>query len=173
MLVTEYLLVIFCFQLWRGSENTKKTKRLNEEEIKEQLIDPLVKNHTTKTEELKERSEKVEKLQDAAEIIKEYEEILRMKKKGIISIAYHQGKVFIWFSEREKFVRLVANFKIHKNTIIFKINVFKLIDKHPKLMKSSVTLSFLKNYFKDIKRICQENSSEFEQVKIICLRKLL
>ena len=85
-----------------------------------------------------------------------------MKKKDIISIAYHQGKVFIWFSEREKFVRLVANFKIHKNTIIFKINVFKLIDKHPKLMKSSVTLSFLKNYFKDIKRICQENSSEFE-----------
>ena len=27
------------------------------------------------------------------------------------------------------------------------INLFKLIEKHPKLMKSSVKLTFLKNYF--------------------------
>ena len=55
---------------------------------------------------------------------------------------------------------------------MFKINVFKLIKKHLKLMKSSVTLTFLKNYFKDIKQVCEENPSEFEQVKVICLRKL-
>ena len=29
-------------------------------------------------------------------------------------------------------------------------------------MKSSVTLGFLKNYCKDIKEICKENSNEFE-----------
>ena len=46
--------------------------------------------------------------------------------------------------------------------LIFKINVVKLIDKHPKLTKSSVTLSFLKKYFKDIKQICQENPHKFE-----------
>ena len=38
-------------------------------------------------------------------------------------------------------------------------------------MKSSVTLNFLKNYFKDIKQIFKETSNEFEQVKFICLRK--
>ena len=54
----------------------------------------------------------------------------------------------------------MGEFKIHKNTVIFKINISKLIDKHPKLMKS-----FLKNCFKDSKQICQENSSEFELVK--------
>ena len=57
---------------------------------------------------------------------------------------------------------MVGKSKIHKSTIIFKINIFELIDKHSKLMKSSVTLSFLKNYYKDIKQICKENSSEFE-----------
>ena len=104
----------------------------------------------------------MEKPEDAAEIIQEYEEILRTKRKGIISVAYHQGKMFGWFCEKEKFLRLVSKFGVHKNTIILKINIFKLINKHPKLMKSSVTLSFLKNYFQDIKRKCQENSSKFE-----------
>ena len=32
--------------------------------------------------------------------------------------------------------------------------------------------TFLKNYFKDIKQICEENSSDFEWVKVICLQKL-
>ena len=104
----------------------------------------------------------MEKPEDAAEIIQEYEEILRTKRKGIISVAYHQGKMFSWFCEKEKFLRLVSKFGVHKNTIILKINIFKLINKHPKLMKSSVSLSFLKNYFQDIKRKCQENSSKFE-----------
>ena len=53
-------------------------------------------------------------------------------------------------------------FKVHKSTIIFKINIFKLIDKHPKLMKSSITLGFLKIYYKDVKQIYKENSNEFE-----------
>ena len=57
---------------------------------------------------------------------------------------------------------MVGKSKIHKSTIIFKINISELIDKHPKLMKSSVTLGFLKNYYKDIKQICKENSSELE-----------
>ena len=60
--------------------------------------------------------------------------------------------------EKEKFVRLFANFKIHKGTIIFKINVFKSIQKYPGLKKSSVALNFLKNYFKDVRGICKQNS---------------
>ena len=109
-----------------------------------------------------EKADKVEKPKDAADIKKQYEEIPRTKRKGIISTAYHQGKVFSRFSEKEKFMRLVSKCKVHKNTIIFRIKIVKLIQKHPKLMKSSVTSSFLKNYFKDIKEICRENSSEFE-----------
>ena len=146
-------------------------KRLNEEKVKQQLIDSLVNNDTIETEELNKEAEKVQKPEDPADNIKQNVEILRTKRKGILSVTYHQGKVFSRFYEKEKFMKLVSKFKIHKNTIICKINVFELVDKHPKLMRSSVALGFMKNYFKDIKGICQKNSSEFEQVKVICLRK--
>ena len=139
-------MVIFCLYLWGGSENTKKTKGLNEEEIKKQLIDSIVNNDTTETEELNEKAENIEKPEDAAAIIKQYEDIILAKKKNITSIAYQQGKVFKRFKEEEKFIKLVSEFKLHKSTIIFKINILNLIDKHPKLVKSSVTLGFLKNY---------------------------
>ena len=81
----------------------------------------------------------MDKSEDASNINKEYEEILQAKRKGIITVAYHQGKEVSRFKEREKFVRLVASFEINKNTLIFKINVFKPIQKHPKLMKCSIS----------------------------------
>ena len=56
---------------------------------------------------------------------------------------------------------LVSRLGIHKTTIIFKINIFKLFEKHPKLLKSSIGFGFLKNYYKDIKKICNENAKEF------------
>ena len=46
--------------------------------------------------------------------------------------------------------------------MMFKINIVKLIDKYPKLMKSSATLNFLKTYFKGIKEVCNENLDEFK-----------
>ena len=153
--------VIFCFQLWGNSEDSKKTKCLNKDQIKKHLIESITINNTVEIEELNKQAQKVEKLEDAADIIKQYEEILRTKRKGIILVAFYQGKVFKRFKEKEKFIQMVGKLKIHKSTIVFKINVFKLIEKHPKLMKSSATLTFLKNYFQDIKQICEENSSEF------------
>ena len=57
-------------------------------------------NDTIETEELNEKAEKVDKTEDAA-VIKEYEEILRTKRKNIISVAYHQGKVFSRFAKKK------------------------------------------------------------------------
>ena len=104
----------------------------------------------------------MKKPEDAADIIKQYEEIFHTKSKGIVSVAYHQEKVFSRFGGKEKLIKLISKYKVHKTTIIFKMNIFKLIDKHSKLMKSSVTLSCFQNYFKDIKVICKENSSELQ-----------
>ena len=42
-------------------------------------------------------------------------------------------------------------FRVHKTILIFKINIFKLCKKYAKLLKSSIGLGFLKNYYKDIK----------------------
>ena len=83
-----------------------------------------------------------------------------MKKKGIVHVAYYQGKVFKRFKEKGKFITLVIKLKIHKTTI-FKINIYKLCEKYPKLLKSSEGLSFLKNDYNDIKVICKENEHEF------------
>ena len=60
----------FCLQPQKSSENTKKTTRLTNEEIKKQLIDSIINNGIIETEELNEKADKVEKPEDAAAIIK-------------------------------------------------------------------------------------------------------
>ena len=65
-------------------------------------------------------------------------------------------------NEIENLKILLNDFKITKGTIIFKINTVKLIDKYPKMLTSSITLNFLKSYYKDIKNICKENQEVFK-----------
>ena len=69
-------------------------RRLKKEEIKQQLINSLINSHKIETEELNEKADKIEKSEDAADIIKGYEETIRTKKKNTVCIKYHQGKVF-------------------------------------------------------------------------------
>ena len=135
------------------------------------MIDSIINNDIIEKEELNETADKAEKREDTAAVIKQYGDIIHTKKANIISIAYHQGKDFKNFKDKEKSIKLVSDFKVHKSAIIFKMKIFKLTDKHPKLSKPYVTLGFLKNYHKDIKQISNENSNEFEWVKVIPLRK--
>ena len=96
------------------------------------------------TAELDEKADMVEKPEDAVAVIWAYEDIIRTKKKGIICIAYQQGKIFKKFKDREKFIQLVKHFQVNKSTIIFKINTLKQIEKFPGLKKPSLTLGFIK-----------------------------
>ena len=92
-----------------------------------------------------------------AKVIQEYANIIKTKKKGVVSIAYHQGQVFKKFKERKMFINLVSQLAIHKITIIFIITVFKLGQKYPKLLTSSTGLRFFQIYHKDIKTVCKKN----------------
>ena len=74
-------MVIFCLQMWKGSENAKKTKRLNHEEVKKQLIESMVNNDVVETQESNKKAEEVDKPKDNAAIIKQFEDIIRTKKK--------------------------------------------------------------------------------------------
>ena len=112
-------------------------------------------------DDLNKEAEEVQDPEKAAKIIKRYEDIIKTKNKGIINVAYHQGQVFKRFKEKEKFAKLVGELGIHKTTIIFRINVFKLCKKYPKLLKTSIGFGFLKNYHKGIKAICEENEKDF------------
>ena len=146
----------------KGAADSIKTKGLSKEKIKKQLLESIIINEVVESEELNKEAEEMQEPKKAAKIIKHYEDIIKTKKKGIISIAYYQGKVFKRFKEKEKFIKLASQLGIHKNTIIFKINVFKLCKKYPKLLKSSIGLGFFKNYHKDIKAICEENEKDFQ-----------
>ena len=148
--------------MWKSVAESKKAKRPSKEEIKKQLLESMIIDEVVSFEDLNKEAEEIRKLEKAAEVIKRYEDIMKMKKKGIISVAYHEGKVFKKFKEKEKFVRLVSELGIHKTTIIFKINIFKLREKYPKLLRSSIGLGFFKNYHKDIKAVCEENEKDFQ-----------
>ena len=102
-------------------------------------------------DDLNKEAEEIQDPEKAAEIIKRYEDIIKTRKKGIINVAFHQGQIFKRFKEKEKFAKLVSELGIHKTTIIFKINVFKLCEKYRKLLKCSIGLRFFENYNKDIK----------------------
>ena len=141
--------------------DNKKAKRLSKEEIKTKLLDSITIDEVLECKDLNKEAEEVQDSERAAEIIKRYEDIIKTKNKGIINVAYYQGQVFKRFKEKEKFAKLVSKLGIHKTTIIFRINVFKLCKKHPKLLKSSIGLGFFNNYHKDIKAICEEFEKDF------------
>ena len=58
-------------------------------------------NNAVEIDEINTRADKVEKPEDAAGIIKEYKEILRAKRKGIIVAAFYQGR-FLNASRRKR-----------------------------------------------------------------------
>ena len=127
--------------------DNKKARRLSKEEIKMKLLDSMTIYEIVEFDDLNKEAEKMQDPEKAGEIIKWYEDIIKTKNKGIINIAYHRGQVFKRFKEKEKFVKLASELRIH--TIVFRINIFKLCKKHPKLLKSSIGLGFFKNYHKD------------------------
>ena len=142
--------------------DSKKAKRLSKEEIKKQLLESMTIDETLELHDLNKEAEEIQDPEKAAEIIKWYEEIIKTKKKERINVACHQGNVFKRFKEKEKFAKLVSKLGIHRTTSIFTINVLKLCEKYPKLLKSSIGLGFFKNYHKDIKAICEENEKDFQ-----------
>ena len=109
------------------------------------MVISLIDSEKVEATGLNEKADKVEKREDPAIIVKEYEKNIRAKK-NIIYLAYHQSKLFKRFKEKEKFIPMLTEFKVYKSTMIFKIIIEKLIDKFPELMKSSVTLKMSKKY---------------------------
>ena len=57
---------------------------------------------------------------------------------------------------------MLRDMGISKSTIYFEVKLVKVIEKYPKLKKSSLPLNFMKNYMKSIKQVCKESSNEFK-----------
>ena len=106
----------------KGAEDTKKKNRLGLDLIKKKLLNSIIVNDTVENDYLKKKAEEVEELEKAAEVIKECENIIKTNK-GIVRMAYYEGKVFKKFRDMERFSTIVDRLKMHKTTIIFKINI--------------------------------------------------
>ena len=141
--------------------DNKKAKHLSKEEIKTKLLDSITIDEVLECEDLNKEAEEVQDSEKAADIIKWYEDIIKTKNKGIINVEYYQVQVFKRFKEKEKFTKLVDKLGIHKNTIIFRINIFKLCKKHPKLLKSSIGLGFLRIIIRTLKNYSEEYEKDF------------
>ena len=77
----------------KDSDSTKQSwRRLSKEKFKKWLIDSLVYNENINTEDLNEQGYKVEDYEEAVDIIKEYEAIIKINKKNLIFFVYQQGK---------------------------------------------------------------------------------
>ena len=77
----------------KGAADCKKAKRPSKEEIKKQLLQSMIISEVVEFEDLNKEVEEISEPEKAAEVIKRYEDIIKIKKKGIISIVYYQGKV--------------------------------------------------------------------------------
>ena len=89
--------------MWKSLAESKKTKRLSKEEIKKQLLDSMIIDEAIEFEDLNKEAKEIQDPEKAAEIVKQYEDITKTKSKWIINVAYHQGKVFKRFKDKEKF----------------------------------------------------------------------
>ena len=92
--------------MWKGVADSKKAKCPSKEEIKKQLLESMIIDEVVEFEDLNKEAEEIREPEKAAEVIERYEDIIKTKKKGIISVAYHQKKVLKRFKEKEKFVKL-------------------------------------------------------------------
>ena len=110
-------------------------------------MDSIAYNENIVREGLNEQTNIVEIYEEAMDITKEDEDVIKTNKKDIILFKYQQDKVFWKFRENRKIKSLVEQFKITKCVIIFKMNIVKLVDKYPKVMTSSVALNFFKFFY--------------------------
>ena len=69
--------------------DSKKTKRLSKDKTKKQLLESIIINEAVESEELNKKAEEMQESEEAAKVIKQYEDIIKTKKNGIISVAYY------------------------------------------------------------------------------------
>ena len=65
----------------KDSDSTKQSSRLSKEEIKKWLIDSLVYNENINTKNLNEHAGRAEGYEDTINIVKEYEDTIKTKKR--------------------------------------------------------------------------------------------
>ena len=94
--------------------------------------------------------------------MKEHETIIKCKKKEILNLAYKQGLLFKKLKDSDNFKEMLQETGVSKSKFYFKVKLLKVLEKYPKLKKSSLLLYFINNCMKKIKEVCKESSNKFK-----------
>ena len=160
--VVYYEINCFLFWLWTRNLSHKKKSRKSKEEINKEILKSMVERKAIENSKIIQIAENVVSLQVAVTCVKEYEKLIRSEKQNVINLAYRQGYKLHTFKESEKFCNKVKELRIINSTITFKINLYKLLKKIPALTKSTKSMYYFKNYFRQIKLICRASGNEFK-----------
>ena len=137
---------------------------MNKDQVLEKLRDsPINSKEEIETKGLEQAIKNTSDSNDAIELIKKIERLIKCSKNNILILAYQQGKVFQKFKVNSKSVGTATKFGVNKTTINFKIDIVNFIEKYPRMKNSCISLFYLKNNFRVIKNVCQEHASEFQQ----------
>ena len=63
--------------------DSKKAKRLSQEEIRKQLLDSMIIDENLEFDDLNKETEEMQDPEKAAEIIRQYEDVLKRKRKEL------------------------------------------------------------------------------------------
>ena len=150
------------------SDETSKAYKANKSKVLEKLRKSITSKQTENEKSAmnaaveKMLKDDVEDSDEAAELINKMDNMIKINKKNILTIAYKQGDIFRNLKTSNEFISPVSAFKINKATINFRIGIVDFIDKYPRMEKSCISLYYLKNNFKIIKEVSQESASKFQ-----------
>ena len=135
---------------------------MSEEQVLVKLQDSLINSkEEIETKGLEQTVKNTNDPDDAIELVKQIDKMIKCSKNNILMLVYQQGRVFQKFKMNKGFSSVVTEFGISETTINFKIDVLNFINQHPGMRKSSISLFYLKNNFRVIKSVCQEHAIEF------------
>ena len=117
--------------------------------------------NAAENEESNKSADNLTNYEEAISVVQEYETIVRFEKNNILNVAYRQGTMFKKFKDSNRFLEMLKKIEFSKSIIYFKLKVANILDRYPKLKKSSMSLNFFKDYLKTIKEICKEIDNEF------------
>ena len=83
-------------------QRIKKTKP----EIKKELEESITNGKRNENMDIQEKVNNCARVEDAAKVVQEFEEIIKNKKSDIMWLAYHQGQILKKFKEKERFVSI-------------------------------------------------------------------
>ena len=82
-------------------------------------------------DDLKKEAEEIQDTEKAAEKIRQYEDIIKTKKKGIINVAFHQGQIFKGLRKRKSLLSSLMNFEFTKPLSFFKLMFLNYVKNVP------------------------------------------